>query len=290
MVYIIILFLYNNVVYIYVSVEKNEDGTDNNPYSMFLLLGVVYPALYEFVQMLKVGPSDYLSDMGNYIDLIYIWGSIAMTFVHIELTPYHWISKSIMCMVALLAIRRTFNFLRIFTALSPIVTMLSNVIWALRIFMTFYTVLMVLFSLMFGVLGIQNYKLEGNYRNEFWTIPEGGDDYELSEEAPGQEYKKIGLFFGNIFTAVRVSMGDFPIIDSAEWLSPAENIMFWCIWLMTTVVTAIIFLNFIVAEAGNSYNEVSEQLENFIQQQRAALVSEAESLLPNFMKGESSFP
>lgn len=79
--------------------------------------------------MLKVGPGDYLSDFGNYIDLVYIWGSIAMTFVHLELTPYHWISKVIMCTVCLLAIRRTFNFLRIFTALSPIVTMLSNVIW-----------------------------------------------------------------------------------------------------------------------------------------------------------------
>ena len=233
---------------------------------MILLAGVIYPAFYEFIQMLKVGPGDYFTDFGNYIDLVYIWGSIAMTFVHLELTPYNWISKVIMCTVCLLAIRRTFNFLRIFTALSPIVTMLSNVIWALRIFMTFYTVLMVLFSLMFGVLGIQNYKLEGKYRDEFWKIPEGGDDFELSEEAPGQEYKKIGLFFGNIFTAVRISTGDFPIIDSAEWLTPGENVMFWVIWFMTVVVTAIIFLNFIVAEAGNSYNEVSEQLENFIQQ------------------------
>ena len=55
-------------------------------------------------------------------------------------------------------------------------------------------------------------------------------------------------------------------------------------------MTCIIFLNFIVAEAGNSYNEVSEQLENIVQMTRADMVAEAESLLPGFFKFESGYP
>jgi len=39
-------------------------------------------------------------------------------------------------------------------------------------------------------------------------------------------------------------------------------------------------MNFIVAEAGHSYEEVAEQLDNFIYKQRAELVAEAEDLLP----------
>jgi len=233
--------------------------------------------------MINVGPSDYLSDMGNWIDLVYIWGSIAMSIVHLELTAYHVISKALMCLVVTLSIRRTFNFLRIFKALSPIVTMLTNVIWQLRIFLTFYFILTLLFSLMYGVLGIGNFKLEGKFREKFYNTEQMGD-------MPGLEYKKIGLFFGNLFQTVRISMGDFSIIAAAEYLDDSENIIFWVIFLLTCIITCIIFLNFIVAEAGNSYNEVSEELSNFIWQQQADLCAEAEGLFPSFLKKEKHYP
>jgi hypothetical protein len=68
-----------------------------------------------------------------------------------------------MCLVSVLAVRRTFNFLKIFEALSPIVTMLSVVIMDLKAFMTFYFIQCLLFSLMLGVTGLQNPKLPGPY-------------------------------------------------------------------------------------------------------------------------------
>jgi len=139
--------------------------------------------------MFKGGVVNYLSDIGNYIDLLYIWGSIAMSIIHGYLTPYHNISIILMCLVALLAIRRTFNILRIFTALSPIVTMLSNVIWQLRIFMTFFMIQTLLFSLMLGVLGIGNYKLEGEFRKTFYQkVDPDSIVRELSPDTPGIEY------------------------------------------------------------------------------------------------------
>jgi len=112
----------------------------------------------------------------------------------------------------------------------------------------------------------------------------------LDPSAPGIEYIKIGLFFGNIFQVVRISMGDFAVIAAADYLPEAENYLFWVIWLITVVLTCIIFLNFIVAEASASYTEVAEQLDNYIQLQRADLCGEAESLWPNAFKRESSYP
>jgi hypothetical protein len=73
-------------------------------------------------------------------------------------------SKFVMAIVVSVSIRRTFNFLRVFDSLSPIVTMLNNVIWKLRFFLTFYFILVLLFSLMYGVLGVGNYKLDGGFR------------------------------------------------------------------------------------------------------------------------------
>ena len=48
-------------------------------------------------------------------------------------------------------------------------------------------------------------------------------------------------------------MGDFGAIAAADYLTLEENYLFWFIWLLTAVITCIIFLNFIVAEASASY-------------------------------------
>ena len=164
-------------------------------------------------------------------------------------------------MVVILAIRRTFSYLRIFKSLSPIVTMLQNVIWDLRVFLTFYVILTLLFSLMYGVLGLGNAKIPGGFRDAFYDF----ETSELKSDAPGIEYDKIGLFFGNFIQTIRLSMGDFAAIDAANTLSKNENYVFWIVWFVTVVVTCIIFLNFIVAEASASYSTVSEQLQDFIQ-------------------------
>ena len=243
--------------------------------------------------MCQIGLYDYWTDLGNYVDLVYILGSILMTAVHILTSPYEWYSKYLMSLIVFLAIRRTFNFLRIFKMLSPIVVMLTNVIWQLRIFMTFYFILCILFSLWYSVVGVGNYKLRGKFRDDFNKNQNDQDwdvDPEMAEGTPGMEYEKVGLFVGNIIIVCRISMGDFAIIEPSDYLTPAENYVFWIIWTITCIVTCIIFLNFIVAEAGETYNVVSEELENYIQQQRADLVSEAESLIPNSIKSANKYP
>ena len=109
--------------------RKSENLESVQKYALVLLAGILYPFIYESLQLFQVGPMDYFSDLGNYIDLVYILGSIVMTFIHLTVSPYIFVSKFLMAMIVTLAIRRTFNFLRIFSQLSPIVTMLNNVIW-----------------------------------------------------------------------------------------------------------------------------------------------------------------
>ena len=68
-----------------------------------------------------------------------------------------------------------------------------------------------------------------------------------------------------------MSMGDFGF-DSANLLDDPENGIYWAVWLLIVVITNIIFLNFIIAEASASYEKVSENLEAFILKERAALI------------------
>lgn len=169
--------------------------------------------------------------MGNWIDIMYIIGSIVMTFMHGAYGPDTTICKFLMCFVGALAFRRTMNFLRVINSLTPIVTMLTNVIWELRFFMTFYFIESLLFSLMLGVLGIGNWKIEGGFRKAWFTQPSEDicvdstlvnritdPTFVLNSDAPNYEYYRIGLFLGNLFSVIRMSMGDFAIIGAAEFI------------------------------------------------------------------------
>jgi len=100
----------------------------------------------------------------------------------------------------------------------------------------------------------------------------------------------VGQFAGNIFSVMKVSLGDFGLIGPTIFMKDEDNMVFWVLWFLTLIMTNIIFLNFIVAEASASYANVSEQLDSYIQLQMADLVSEAESLVPNAIKTESKFP
>lgn len=59
-----------------------------------------------------------------------------------------------MVIIILLLITKTFFFLRIFPDLTPIVVMITNVIYDLRIFMYVYMIMLFLFSLTFLVIGL----------------------------------------------------------------------------------------------------------------------------------------
>ena len=86
-----------------------------------------------------------------------------------------------------------------------------------------------------------------------------------------------------------MSMGDYDF-EAATALSEAENIIYWVIWLLIVVITCIIFLNFIIAEASASYEKVSERLQAYILMQKANMISEAEEMRPYCWKDQDKFP
>lgn len=101
----------------------------------------------------------------------------------------------------------------------------------LRAFLTFYIILIVMCSLIFDVIAVN----------------------------PAGEYEKIGPFAGNLFATLRLSLGDFDFGVLAETdakkgaLDVNQHLLYWIIWLCLVVFSALIFLNFIIAEVSNSY-------------------------------------
>lgn len=183
-----------------------------------------------------------------------------------------------MCVIVIFLILKTFFFLRIFSNLTPIVVMLTNVIYDLRIFLFFYIILVFLFSQMYTVLGL-------GIVNQPMPDKEAFIDAE-----PNSEYKAVGMFVGQFMWTLRFSMGDFSGIGASIFLGKEENYIFWIIWSLTVGITCIVFLNFIVAEASASYTKVTETLEAVIWMEKSAMISESEEMTFNSFKTQDKSP
>ena len=116
----------------------------------------------------------------------------------------------------------------------------------------------------------------------------GNKEIDLSN-SPTSEYSQIGLAPAYLITTLRMSMGDFGF-DTANMLSDPLNGIYWALWLIIVVVTNIVFLNFIIAEACSSYENVACNLNAFILMERAALIQESEEMTFKKYKNGKSYP
>jgi len=282
------LIFYVNFVYLQASLKVGDDGRieGGNPYALILLGGIVYPFCYESTRMVKTGVWDYLTNPANYFDILYIFGSILMSLLHITVDPFQILSKVVMIFVILQSIVRTFKCMRIIELYSPIVTMLQAVFYDLRIFLLFYGILVGKFSLLFSILGcaIPNYEINPVYTlAKAQALAEDGDYY-------GQEYMDMHLLMARLIDTLKVSLGDLGLIGTSMDLGLEDNILFFICLMLVIVVTFIIFLNFIIAEASASYETVAGDLPSYIMKQKATLIAESEFLMPEWMKSQNSFP
>jgi hypothetical protein len=216
-------------------------------YTLLLAVGIVYPAYYDFSQLYRIGMTSYFADPTNYSDCLYIWGSIINVFMQNVLGPYNIGCKILMIIIVLQVLLKTFFFLRVYPTLTPIIVMLKTVIYDLRIFMLFYTLLIAIFCLVFAVLGlgapydengiplpeeedIDELDVEiideetGDYRRyRFLKAKGGGGGGGGDSDNPAKDYEAIGLMAGDFLWTLRLSLGDPAACEAAKALAREEN-------------------------------------------------------------------
>lgn len=267
-VYLIFINLY--IILAYINEFNPKLGVDEVEKKLLIIglaLGIIYPAIYDGIQLYLSGICDYINDPWNYIDFLYIYGSISNCFLQWFYGPDHLASKIVMIIIVFMALIKTFFFLRIFESFTPLVVMLTKVVSDLKIFLFFYAILLIFFGNAYAVLGVSNYNRPGGFKEKYGKELKQGiskdTDSEILEnflEIPGSEYLNVGLYFGEIMYTFRASIGDNAIIDSSPYLDRYENWTFWFMWFLTVFITCIVFLNFIIAEASASYSRVMESL------------------------------
>ena len=244
---------------------------------------------YDVTQMYKLGLTKYFEDVQNYSDQLYVWCSVMNVVSQNTTDSQELYNKVLMTIIFVQQIIKSFFYLRIFKSLSFLVTMIYTVIADLQVFLLFFTILIVLFAQIFAVLGVGNPKQGGEnaFKEMIDDIESGVED--AGDGVPMEEYQSVGLFFGYLFYTLRIAMGDFDF-DASTYLTLEENIIYWIIWLMVVIITCIIFLNFIIAEASNSYAKVKDSLIAMINKEKSALIGEAEGLFPPTQKTRLLFP
>jgi len=145
---------------------------------------------------------------------------------------------------------KLFFFLRIHEPFSIITTMIMACMTDLRVFLFFFVTLLGFFGLTLNVLG----------------------------PAPSLEYRFLHQQAAHFLNCLRISVGDFNF-DMLVGLTEGERALFWLIWLVVFLFGCLIFLNFIIAEVSNSYQNVSDQIDSLVYKERARMVKEVEDFL-----------
>merc|ERR1719453_623639 len=97
--------------------------------------------------------------------------------------------------------------------------------------------------------------------------------FDVIAKNEAEEYRHVGYYAGNVLTTLRLSLGDFDFaVLEEDNLSQDQHILFWATWVLMVIFSALIFLNFIIAEVSNSYMTVKETLGKRIYQERALMV------------------
>ena len=81
-----------------------------------------------------------------------------------------------------------------------------------------------------------------------------------------------------MFHIMRMSIGDFNF-DASTYLPPYQNYLYWMVYFLSTFLTCIIFMNFIIAEVGASYNKVKDTLHVKLLQERGLMINESEDIM-----------
>jgi hypothetical protein len=213
--------------------------------------------------MIKQG-SAYLDDFWNYLDMSHIsigYLNIFMQWQYGIMSPW---TRFVAIMVCLISLAKTFFFLRVIQSFSPIVTMIMTCIYDLRIFMSFFFIMVMMLSTIMSVISSN----------------------------PASEYRNLSKDSANFLTMFRISLGDFDFgILSGDTLSTEQQWLYWILWMFIVIFTALIFMNFIIAEVSNSYAVVKESVTQLVNKDRAGLIGEAEDMLGEAAKAnQTKFP
>lgn len=74
---------------------------------------------------------------------------------------------------------------------------------------------------------------------------------------------------------LQLTVGNFDLSilkDNFDSLETWKHFLFWFVWYCYLIFGLVIILNFIIAEVGNSYQVIKENIDAYVQKERASMI------------------
>ena len=84
-------------------------------------------------------------------------------------------------------------------------------------------------------------KDDTNERNDYYNNAQVYDD------VPYFEYHQLNMLVANMIATMRISIMDYEMYSFSEYMDNNNGMVFWLLWIITTICTCIIFINFLIA-------------------------------------------
>jgi hypothetical protein len=254
--YLFIPFLiYFTIFLVYATLildKKNEENDSNGPYAsadivfaVALLIFLIYFTYFEIRQMIHHKLA-YFTTFWNFIDLI----SIVLNFAIIICDLAGGKEESVVSLSGIAVLfmwMKLFYFGRIFISTAAMIRMIIEI----TIDMKYFLIVFIISILSFG--------------NCFFILARNGS----GDLFTGGNYFRAFLY------TYRQALGDFDTND----FSPKDKNYLQFLWVLSTMITLIIFLNLLIAIMGDTFDRVQETAENNMLKELAALMVENELLV-----------
>lgn len=192
---------------------------------MILVYGLIYEGAYIF----KAGLGRVTSNM---IDIFHIFGGYLSIYLQVT-QKGSCFATWLYTMQIFATLFKLFNYFRVVRSFSVVTTMIRQCMYDLRVFLTYYFILLVFFGSMNNVLS----------------------------DCPSPEYSKLPKVVATIIMLTRSAVGEHNM-DQVKALPPDEQVVWWALFVVFVLIAALIFLNFIIAEIGNSYEAVKGEIDS----------------------------
>jgi hypothetical protein len=108
-------------------VYNRNDQSKKQQMLVLMTTGFIWPLTYDTIQLFK-DPCDYFTSIWNWFDLTFIYCGAAMIVTQFIYDPFSKVNESMLFIVIITGMLKTFFFLRVFDSMSNTIAILGSVI------------------------------------------------------------------------------------------------------------------------------------------------------------------
>ena len=200
-----------------------------------MFLFILYFIFFEFVSFLRDGMG-YIKDVFNWLDISSFGLNIYLAFLTAtdfrEKDDIQYDRRGLAALAVVLMWFKAFYWMRLFTGTSFYVRLIRETLYDIRFFALLFICILATF---------------------------GNALYVMSQGRPDDEMLYADIFGWRVLSTLlnqyMLSLGEF---DTEAYQSDGEDIVVWTIFIATTFITQITFLNMLIAVMGDTFDRVSE--------------------------------